>query len=894
MDVRNELIELLTKNRQTQTESYNTLISRLKNNEYSNDEIRFLAECFYENSRDLGKINAANHISLLREAENDPNNRIKNKLKPGDTSTYQEDKARLIYLTSKAYGLLNLSFNPTPVHQTFFLTRAAQILNFPSGNIFLVGRDNETADFEYALNNKKLIVVHGQRGSGKTTFVHKVICSRLHMYSHVAYVTVKDNNLIEASMRAFHDYSTANQGKGLRYYMNEFDTDLADGYDDFFITLKNFHASNPIYIIDNANNRENIQSFINYWLGHEIPWTLVITSVSKNIKDCEHIELSELKYKDCIKIFERHCGNKTFDNETLKKHLEGKGNNPLYCECLGKQYGYYDRLDLDDLCQKIPMENKPANINPSVIKEKMDHDITTANYIEMLFYNTIKLLSKDERKILEYFVLLPSEYYETSFLIKIFALNPADTYLFRRLCDKGWIIDNIEGGTEEYKFHEITKLGTWKLLNPTPESVKTFINTITISITDTKHGFLKNSFSDSTEFIPITRSILQYFLPNLPDVNFSDPNFFDNIKDKVIGRKRVDDIKTNDHESLISLLEEGSLLLNGAGDKYFALKAGYESLNMYFRLFPSNTPKVVDLLSCLAHLITQNGNSEEAMKIRILANDILRSLTNPPDELKYRAKRELAFSYRQNKLYDLSIDLLKDCIRFYKELPEYAIELALCYDNLGFSISAKSNELETTEPTVFTQLNQESIGYRKLALEIRQKELGMEHTKTAVTHNNLGVIYSKLGLFEDSFFHYNICYQIRDKKLPEIHTARALILNNMAGLKVKIIINDKEKNDKEKHSILLDAMDKAMTAKDIHLAIYKTDNSPFLGSSMHTIAEILYYLSKYEKPTEHINTAYDYVKKALVCRNNMIPKNELLIAKTEKLKKDIENDINNQ
>ncbi|MDO9512273.1 MAG: tetratricopeptide repeat protein [Bacteroidales bacterium] len=891
MDISYELINLLTKNKQTQTDSYKTLISRLRNNEYSRDEIRFLAECVHEKT---DKIEIANCQSLLYEIEDYYKDKIWGQLKPGFASSYQENKARLMYLTSKAYGQLNLSFNSVPTQQTFFLTRAAQILNSPWGSIFLVGRDMKTADFEYALNNNKIILVHGQRGSGKTTFVHKAIGSRLHMYSHIAYVTVKDNNLIEASMRAFHDYSMANQGKGLRYYMNESDTDLADGYDDFFYTLKNFPASNPIYIIDNANNREYIQSFIDYWLiRHKIPWTLVITSVCKNINGCEHIELPQLEDEDCIKIFERHSGDKPFDKEALKKHLKGKGNNPLYCECLGKQYGCYDSLDLDDLCQKIPLENRPANINPSVIKEKVGQDITTANYIEMLFNNTIKLLSNDERKILEYFVLLPSEYYATSFLIEIFALKQDDTYLFRRLCDKGWIIDNTEGGTEEYKFHEITKLGTHNLLSPSPESVKVFINTISNIITYTKQGHLKKAFADMVAFIPLTRSIISYFFHNLPEVMISDPTFSSQIREMVYNRNNISDIKVNDDVCLISFLEASSILLSDSGEKDFALKVGYEGLNMYLRLHTSNTPDVIDLLLTMAKLTSQNGNASLSMDLRILSDEVFLSLNNPPDYLRYKIKRDLALSYRVHKLFDLSIKLLEDCVNFYKTSADYSIELALTYDNLGFSASIKSNEIEKTDPEEFVRLNEKSIEFRIQALELHKNTLGPDHTKTAVTHNNLGVIYSKLNKFENSLKHYTICYNIRDKKLPEIHTARALILNNIASLKLKIFMNDKEMNNDEKYTILLEALEKAVKAKDMRLAIYKTDSSPFLGSSMHTVAEILYHLFKYRKTKEDLDSAYVHVQKALISKNSMNPKNELAIEKSEKLKLDIENELKN-
>ncbi|MCL2356633.1 MAG: tetratricopeptide repeat protein [Defluviitaleaceae bacterium] len=71
--------------------------------------------------------------------------------------------------------------------------------------------------------------------------------------------------------------------------------------------------------------------------------------------------------------------------------------------------------------------------------------------------------------------------------------------------------------------------------------------------------------------------------------------------------------------------------------------------------------------------------------------------------------------------------------------------------------------------------------YQK-ALVIREKALGLEHPSTATTYNNIAVVYSKQGDYDEALEWHQKALDIRKKVLDKEHPDTATIYHNIAGV----------------------------------------------------------------------------------------------------------------
>ena len=121
------------------------------------------------------------------------------------------------------------------------------------------------------------------------------------------------------------------------------------------------------------------------------------------------------------------------------------------------------------------------------------------------------------------------------------------------------------------------------------------------------------------------------------------------------------------------------------------------------------------------------------------------------------------------------------------------------------------------------------------ALTIREKHLGMDHIDTALTKNELGVLYWSMGLFQSAETLFQDSLRIRERHLGATHVDTAESLLNLASV---YSATNRFADGKEAFLRVLDIQEKALPAGHSSIsatlsgltALYLKANQPDKGS----------------------------------------------------------------
>jgi len=170
----------------------------------------------------------------------------------------------------------------------------------------------------------------------------------------------------------------------------------------------------------------------------------------------------------------------------------------------------------------------------------------------------------------------------------------------------------------------------------------------------------------------------------------------------------------------------------------------------------------------------------------------------------------LARAYRRDNQIAQAISTWQKAIALQEKL-NLSLELAHSLNELGFlyyyqgkynkaeplylrSLEIRERELGVDHPNVAISLNNLAELYQSQgkygeaetlylrSLEIMERELGLEHPNVATSLNNLAYLYKSQGKCSEAEHLYRRSLEIRERKLGAEHPAVAISLNNLAGL----------------------------------------------------------------------------------------------------------------
>jgi tetratricopeptide (TPR) repeat protein len=248
-----------------------------------------------------------------------------------------------------------------------------------------------------------------------------------------------------------------------------------------------------------------------------------------------------------------------------------------------------------------------------------------------------------------------------------------------------------------------------------------------------------------------------------------------------------------------------------------------KSLQKEIAEFKKSNPKMSEVISQLNKAFSNFRYKEY--------HDIIDNYTRDKNsaKLKYLSAKE----YFDRVLYDQALKEIKKSISLDEEKTDKYIAL---YSQILYTIGEYDKALE----------------YYQKSLKIREKVYGKEHPKTAISYNNIGLVYDSKGEYNKALEYYQKSLKIREKVYGKEHPDTAESYNNIGS-----VYNSKGEYDK--------ALEYYQKSLKICEKVYGKEH-PSTATSYNNISILFYKMQKYQE-------SYDYMQKAINIWEKVLPSN---------------------
>ena len=366
----------------------------------------------------------------------------------------------------------------------------------------IIGRDTDLKEVrKLLLEDKRVVVVNGLGGIGKTTLAQAYVGAYGDKYEHLIWLSQTDGDNFPLDVI---------NADGLTQNLN-IETKGKEPLDIFrevLAALQSIEDKPNLWIIDNAN--AHLYQYYNS-LPKQPNWHILATS-REVIEHFYKKSLDFLSEAEGIRLFQKHC-KLIKDEEAIKAILKTIDYHTLTIEILAKT-AQKQRTSIENLQKAIEKDLK-AQVHIPHNAAKIDR---VFSYLLSIF--DCSALTDIEIWLMKQLTALPSEYYlydNLKLLIDPEAAGKADDFAatLHELVEKGWLLYNTEA--DSYKMHRIIQEVILKKLPLTLEDIAPLVEQITtrLHIDQTKDNPI-----DKFQWIPYGQAILAIF-SNSTDANVS-------------------------------------------------------------------------------------------------------------------------------------------------------------------------------------------------------------------------------------------------------------------------------------------------------------------------------------------------------------------------------------
>lgn len=306
----------------------------------------------------------------------------------------------------------------------------------------IIGREADLTQLHDSLHTqKRVVVVNGLGGIGKTTLTQAYISRYYDHYHHIAWITQDSDNI------AGDFINTAGLIKSLDIDTAKLDTQQL--FEEIIRQLKAIGSSPNLLVIDNGE--QSLQRYI-----HQLPgqphWHLLVTS-REAITGFHTQTLDFLDKGQAIALFKKHYTHRQFSDTDIEGLVAGVDFHTLTIEMLAKT-AEVQRYDIATLRQVIEQDLR-ANIEIAHNRETGKVE-KIGSYLQAVF--TLSRLEAEEIWLLKQFTCLPSEFHPYT-LVRGLILNEESDHAaalsetLTQLAKKGWLL--YDSPTESYKMHRV-------------------------------------------------------------------------------------------------------------------------------------------------------------------------------------------------------------------------------------------------------------------------------------------------------------------------------------------------------------------------------------------------------------------------------------------------------
>ena len=625
----------------------------------------------------------------------------------------------------------------------------------------IIGREPDLNNLHLLLSGqKRVVVVNGLGGIGKTTLARAYLKKYYDEYHHICWIT----QLSEDITRDF--VNTPGLMSNLAVEMANLDP--ADLFNAIIGKLKGISGRPNLLIIDNAE--DSLSEYLDI-LPSQPSWHLLVTSRVEIMGLFRH-QLDFLNEEQAIALFKKHYPYQHLTEDDIKALVAMVDRHTLAVEVLAKTAAA-QRYDLSTLKEAFDKDIK-SNI-------KVQHGTVEkiGTYLRSMF--NLSKLNAEEIWVMKQFTCLPSEYNSSNLLFELIVdeegIHAAAFFeTLHGLFQKGWLLHDTEA--DAYKMHRVIADVVKQEQRALVEDVEKLVGAIAGKL---HLDGAKENPVDKFQWIPFGRAVLAALSLEIEGLSILENNLALRLKDlgdyvgaKALLEKALQSDERNfgtDHPTTAISYSNLALVLQDLGD-YAGAKALLEkAVQSAERNFGADHPTTGGSYSNLATVLQNLGDFAGA---KALLEKAVQS-----------AERDFGADHPTTVKRYSNLALILQNLGDYagaKELLEKAVQ------------SAERN-FGTDHPTTATRYSNLALVLKDLgdyagakallekALQSDGRNFGADHPKTAIRYSNLSLILKDLGDYIGALELSEKALSIFKKILPEGHPYIHRVFKNYEAIK---------------------------------------------------------------------------------------------------------------
>lgn len=562
----------------------------------------------------------------------------------------------------------------------------------------LILREDVLSSLDSALQQKRILVVHGIGGLGKTTLVNQFAHdSQINKrYHHILWVSVNENLVndfitqLSIDKLDLHFEAGKNRRQNFHSYLNK---------------LQSFQGKN-LLIIDNANDLGELKKIRNQLL--RIQWDIIITSRTKP-EGYKIFTIEQMSKEQALRLFKMYYVHDDTEEVALDVLIDKIDHNPLLVELLAKTATDHPKLGiaaLNTLLDQKGFNTEEFNliVNTDHALQLDDGDQKVSSYVYSVFHASS--LDTIDRNILMFFAVIPSTLIDPDELHSMFMLKRG---LFKNL--KQHVLSSSFVGLNYQTilniFHSLTTAPKlvyflWKL-----KSLEVFINKLKYL---SEIGWLRKEAGLFSVHPTIQLVIWSKYQPDSKTCALLVKYFIDVLKtdlsesplekqkyilaiESFVGHVKGADVEYS------TLLNELSHILDELGESEKALTYLFQSLNIIQKVFAEASDMsehVATAFNNIGKFYMGKGEPRKSIEYSLKAKEIREK--HPFANLRLIKSNladtylNLTNAYREAKDYNNGLNYGKKSLELNQDLHgKDSIQVAQSYHNLSFVQKAQKN-----------------------------------------------------------------------------------------------------------------------------------------------------------------------------------------------------------
>lgn len=659
-------------------------------------------------------------------------------------------------------------------HHHYNTVKLAKELTFHLPQIHpddIIGRELDLQQLNCLLNEqKRVVVVNGMGGIGKTTLAQAYIHQFYDQYQHIAWITQTSENIQNDVVNATGLIQTLG--------IDADKTKPEDLFNQIILKLKGISEQPNLLIIDNAG--QSFQKYRDIFPGQP-NWHLLLTS-RETVNGFYQQELGFLNEEKSVALFKKYYQLSYLGDQEIKDLVTLVDFHTLTIEILAKM-AVVQRYDIQKL-KKAIQDNLRANIQVAHNRELNSIERVT-NYLQTVF--TFTQTTENELWLMKQLAGIPTEFHTYDLLRNLLIDEKGEQSLFFSetifaLVQKGWLLQNK--ATDNFKMHRIIMEVIKLQLSPHSSELPFLVN----GIVDKLNYTPTDNPVDNFRWIPFGYALVEYLsqetsqliavLHNNLALTLKNQGEYLEAKEQMIKAVRLDEIAFGPYSPTTAIRYSNlSSILLDLGDLEMAKVYIEKAILADEKNFGKDHPTTSKRYSNLAMILQEMKDYENAkllMEKAVLIDEKNLGNNHPTTARRYS---NLALVLKdmgeigRAKMY-MEKALQSDIKNFGTEHPTVAKR----YINFGAILQDARDY-------------QGAMSYMEKAQMLNEKNYGPRHPVVAHGYANIASVLVGLNKHQEALLSYEKALGILDKVLPVEHLVLTKIKDDY--LTVKMFLESK-------------------------------------------------------------------------------------------------------